>query len=71
MSGQVDKAIERFVQVVKLQPTNLEAMLSLADIHEKRGDKKQAIQWYKKSTKLIPIPEIKAEVEKRINELSQ
>ena len=71
MSGQVDKAIERFEQVAKLQPSNLEATLSLADIYERRGDKKLAIAWYKKSLPHIQIPAIKAEVEKRINELSK
>ena len=71
MSGQVDKAIERFEQVAKIQPSNLEATLSLADIYERRGDKKTAIDWYKKSLPHIQIPAIKAEVEKRINELSK
>lgn len=71
MSGQVDKAIERFEQVAKLEPSNLEATLSLADIYEKRGDKKLAVEWYKKSLPHIQIPGIKAEVEKRINELSK
>lgn len=71
ISGQLDKAVERFIKVVQLQPQNLEAMLSLADVYERMGDKKQAIFWYNKSLSFIPIPELKDEVEKRILELSK
>lgn len=69
ISGQSDKAIERFEQAHLIQPGNLEAILSLADIYEKKGDKKQAINWYSKSLEFIEIPGLRAEVEKRINDL--
>ena len=69
ISGQSDKAIERFEQAHRIQPGNLEAILSLADIYEKKGDKKQAINWYSKSLPIIEIPALKTEVEKRINDL--
>ena len=69
ISGQSDKAIERFEQAHRIDPTNLEAILSLADIYEKKGDNKQAIYWYTKSLPLIQIPGLKVEVEKRINDL--
>ena len=68
-SGQSDKAIERFEQAHRIDPANLEAILSLADIYEKKGDNKQAINWYTKSLPLIQIPGLKVEVEKRINDL--
>lgn len=70
-SGQLDRAIERFRLVVKLQPQNLEALLSLADVYERKGDKKEAIGWYRKSLPLIRIPELRNEVEKRMNELNK
>jgi tetratricopeptide (TPR) repeat protein len=69
ISGQSDKAIERFEQANRIQSGNLEAILSLADIYEKKGDKKQAINWYIKSLPYIEIPGLKEEVEKRINDL--
>jgi tetratricopeptide (TPR) repeat protein len=71
LSGQSDKAIARFEQVNRLQPQNLEAILSLADIYEKNGNNDLAITWYKKSLPLIAIPALSAEVERRINDLNK
>ncbi len=71
ISGQSDKAIERFEKVVELQPANLEAILSLADIHEREGNKKEAIKWYQRSLPLINISGIKKEVEIRIRDLNK
>ena len=71
ISGQLDKAIERFEKVAKLQPNNLEAYISLADVYERKGEKQKAIEWYKRSLPLIEIEGLKKEVDKRINELSK
>jgi len=71
VSGQFEKGAERFENVLKLQPTNLEAVLSLADVYERSGDKIKAIQWYKESLALISAPALKAEVERRIIELEK
>ncbi|OLY94999.1 hypothetical protein BUE76_21130 [Cnuella takakiae] len=71
VSGQMDKAIERFQNVWKQDPKNLEAVLSLADVYERKGDKANAIVWYKQSLPLIPAPELKTEVAQRIAELSK
>jgi tetratricopeptide (TPR) repeat protein len=68
-SGQLDKAIERFNTVVQLKPDHLEALLLLADTHERKGDKAEAIKWYSKSLPFITIPGLKTEVEKRITQL--
>ncbi len=70
VSGQLDKAVERFEKVVLLQPNNLEALISLADVYERKGEKKKAVNWYKRSLPLIEVPGLRKEVEKRINELS-
>jgi tetratricopeptide (TPR) repeat protein len=69
MSGQLDKAIERFKRVTQLQPNNLEALLYLADVYERKNEKKEAAAWYQRSLPLIQIPELKQEVEKRVKEL--
>jgi tetratricopeptide (TPR) repeat protein len=70
ISGQTDKAIERFQTVLKLDPENLQAILSLADVYERKGDKQEAIKWYKKSLPIIKGEMIRQAVENRINELS-
>jgi Flp pilus assembly protein TadD len=70
-SGQLDKAVDRFKTVIRLQPDNAEAVLLLAETYEQMGDKNSAIGWYKKSLPLIKIPELKKEVEARIAELSK
>lgn len=71
VSGQLDKAIERFEKAIQIQPDNLEAILSLADVYERNGNKPSAVAWYKKSLPLINISGLKLEVEKRIAELSK
>lgn len=46
ISRQWPKAIERFTRVVELEPSNLEALLRLADACEQSGDKAAAKKWY-------------------------
>ncbi len=71
LSGQMDRAVERFEKTVQLQPKNLEAILSLADVYERMGNKTKAIDSYKKSLAIIEIPGLRQEVEKRINDLGK
>ena len=70
ISGQLDKAVERFQKVAQAQPQNLEAILSLADVYERMDDKANAVIWYKKSLPYIGVPGLREEVEKRVAELS-
>lgn len=70
-SGQFDKAIERFSIIIKKQPDNLEAMFHLAETYERKGDKVNAVIWYKKIQQLIPVPEAKKEIAERIKTLEQ
>ena len=69
VSGQLEKAIERFRSVVRLQPDNIEAVIRIAETNEQMGNKQGAIEWYQKSLSLIRVPEIRDEVQKRIIEL--
>lgn len=71
LSGQYDKGIERLLKVVKLEPSNTEAVLMLADLYERTGNKKGAIEWYGKSIALIPTTEIQAAIRERIEELKK
>lgn len=70
-SGQFDKAIERFLIIIKKQPDNLEAMFHLAETYERKGDKVNAVKWYKNIQQLIPVPEAKKEIAERIKALEQ
>lgn len=71
MSGQMDKAIERFKKVAAVQPQNLEALLSLADTYEKLGNKKEAIVWYRRCLPLTPNAGLRGEIDKRIELLQK
>jgi Tfp pilus assembly protein PilF len=71
ISGQLDKAAERFKKVIIIDSVNLQATLSLADLYERQKQNQNAIVWYRKSLPLIKIPELSREVEKRINELNK
>jgi cytochrome c-type biogenesis protein CcmH/NrfG len=71
LSGQFDKAEERFRKVLTIKPQSLDALLLLGEISERRGDKKAAIAWYQQSLPLAKIPELKAGIEKRIEDLQK
>lgn len=66
LSGQLDRAIERFLIVTKSQPDNLEATVMLAEAYEQKGDNVSAIKWYEASKKLINNPDVNTEIDKRI-----
>lgn len=68
-SGQYDKAIERFQAVIRKEPANLQAIFNLAETFEKKGDKANAVLWYRKAQSIINIPEAKQELEQRIESL--
>ena len=68
-SGQYDKAAERFLHVLKLQPNNIEAILNLAQVYDRENDKTNAIKWYQEALKYIQVPEARTEIEARIKSL--
>lgn len=69
ISGQYDKAVTRLQTVNRLQPENIEAVLMLADVYERMGNKTDAITWYQKSLPYIKRADAKKEIEKRMEEL--
>jgi tetratricopeptide (TPR) repeat protein len=71
LSGQLDKAITRLNTVTRLDPDNIEAVLMLADTYERMNDKKTAAMWYRKSLEYIKRTDVRADIEKRIQELSK
>lgn len=71
-SGQFDKAIERLAKVVKKEPKNVEAMISLAEAYERTGDKANAIKYYDLSKSFfMNDPGILKEIDQRINDLKK
>ncbi|MEI6265446.1 MAG: hypothetical protein WCP74_10075 [Sphingobacteriia bacterium] len=68
-SGQYDKAIERFLAVLKAEPTNVEAVFHIAESYDLKGDKANAIVYYEKAKQMVNIPQAKEELNKRIIEL--
>ena len=68
-SGQYDKAAERFKMVLRKEPANLEAMLNLAEVYDRKGEKQEAVKWYKKVKEKVDNPEAQKELEARIKAL--
>ena len=66
VSGQYDKAIERFHKVVAAQPTNLEAVAFLADTYAAQGNKAEAVNWYNVSKRMVNNPAYSKQVDERI-----
>jgi tetratricopeptide (TPR) repeat protein len=71
ISGQIDKAISRLQTVNRFHPENIEAILMLAEVYERKGDKSVAADWYRKSLLHIKRPDARTEIEKRIVELKK
>jgi len=70
-SGQYEKAIERFLIIIQLEPNNMEAMVNLAECYELTNQKEKAIEWYTQVREKVNIPAAKDAVTKRIQELKK
>ncbi len=71
ISGQYDKAIGRLQSVNRLEPKNIDAILLLAEVYERMQDRKNAVEWYRKSLELVKQAEIRKAIESRIEELKK
>ena len=69
ISNQFDKAIDRLLNVLKYEPSNLEAISWLADAYAGKGDKANALKWYEISKRMINNPAYTKEVNERIKSL--
>lgn len=68
-SGQYDKAIERFLIVLKHEPNNVEAALNLAEVYDRKGDKANAVKWYTAVKEKVNNAEAQKELDARIKTL--
>lgn len=71
ISGQYDKAITRLQTVTRLEPENLDAILLLAEVYERSGDKPNAVTWYQKSLPYVKLAAAKTAIQERIAALKQ
>lgn len=69
ISGQYDKAVARFEKVVKVEPDNLDVLFKLAETYETLGNKAEAIKWYQVILSKTKVPDMRAELQKRILQL--
>jgi tetratricopeptide (TPR) repeat protein len=69
ISGQYDKAAERFEKVAKGEPENMLALFKLAEALELSGDREKAAQCYEQINAKVDNPEMRIELEKRIQAL--
>jgi len=70
-SNQYDKAALRFAKVVQAQADNLEVWFKLAEAYELAGMTKEAINSYETIERKVTVPEMKAEIRKRIEQLAK
>lgn len=69
ISGQYDKAVERLEKVAKAAPGDLEVLLMLAEGYERKGAKDKAVAIYQHTIEMVENPTLKAELNKRIQQL--
>ena len=69
ISGQLDKAAERFLKVVQNEPGNNEAVFLLAETYERLGNKKQSIYWFTEGKKRVSNPEVIKAIDDKIKSL--
>jgi len=69
--GDLDAAIERFKDAIRLKPRFAKPRLLLGEIYEKKGDTQQAVRYYKEFLEIMPAgsPDAK-KVQKRIDKLA-
>lgn len=71
LSGQYDKAISRLETIHRIDPKDIDAILLLAEVYERMGDKKKAISWYQECLPLAKEKELKVAIDGRIAELKK
>jgi len=68
-SGQLDKAIARFNNVIRIDSNYIEAYLHLADAYEQQGETEKTIQMLEKYSAKATDPTARIEINKYIQQL--
>jgi tetratricopeptide (TPR) repeat protein len=69
VSGQFDKAAERFEKVVAAEPWNKEAIFLLAESFERSGNRDKAAYWYGIARTKVDNPEAVKAIDEKIKSL--
>ena len=69
--GDVDAAIDRFQDAIKRKPNFARPRLLLGEAYEKKGDKAQALKYYKEYLEVLPKALDASKVRKRIEKLTK
>mgnify|MGYP005843416555 CR=1 FL=1 len=68
-SGQLDKAIERFNQVLSIEPENAEAYLYLTDAYLSKGDEEKGLETLETYKSFLDDPEVINQVDQYIEDI--
>jgi tetratricopeptide (TPR) repeat protein len=68
--GDIDAAISRFEDAIRLRANFAKPRLLLAEAYEKKGDKSEAIRYYKEYLKVLPDAPDAKKVQQKIEKLS-
>ena len=68
--GDLDAAITRFEDAVKLRANFAKPRLLLAETYEKKGDKEEAVRYYKEYLQVLPVAPDAKKVKEKIEKLS-
>ncbi len=71
VSGQYDKAISRLETIVRMAPSDVDAIVLLADVYAYTGEKAKALSWYQKSLDHISRPDARSAIVQRMEELKK
>jgi len=69
--GDVDAAIDRFKDAVESRPNWAKPRLLLAETYEKKGDKSEALKYYKEYLQVFPGAPDAKKVQKKIEKLTK
>jgi len=69
--GDMDAAIGRFQDAIRLRPNFAKPRLMIAEIYEKKGDKSEALRYYKEYLQVFPDAPDAAKVKKKIEKFSK
>lgn len=66
VSGQLDKAEERFHKVLASDKKNMEAMLGLAEVYKSKGEKSKAIEILERAKAIMDNPDFSKDIDNYI-----
>lgn len=69
--GDLDAAIGRFEDAIRLRPNFAKPRILLAEVYEKKGDKAEALHYYKEYLQVFPDAPDAKKVQKKIEKLAK